>query len=108
MDASACRVVYIDDRFNTERWITREGFSTPVAPQRKVSEDLNGLPPDLQANVHAVLSVFSQGTRNCVAFPPSVDSMQPYFYVPLLYTTVDPYSLQSLCAALADPSLPNS
>jgi hypothetical protein len=64
MDASACRVVYIDDRFYTERWLTRDGLSTPTAPQRKVSEDLTGLPPDLQANIHAVLSVFSQGTKD--------------------------------------------
>jgi hypothetical protein len=64
MDASACRVVYIDDRFSTERWLTRESISTPTTPQRKVSEDPNGLPPDLQANVQAVLSVFSQGTKN--------------------------------------------
>ena len=64
MDASACRVVYIDDRFNTERWLTRDVLSTPTAPQWRVSEDLTGLPPDLQANVHAVLSVFSQGTKD--------------------------------------------
>ena len=62
MDASACRVVYIDDRFNTERWLTREGLSSPTTPQRKVPEDLNALPSDLRANVHAALSVFSQGT----------------------------------------------
>lgn len=61
MDASACRVVYIDDRFDAERWLTREGAATPTTPQRKVSDDLNDLPPDLQANVQAVLSVFSQG-----------------------------------------------
>ena len=66
MDASACRVVYIDDRFNTERWLARESLFSPNNPQKKVSEDINGLPPDLQANVHAVLSVFSQGmTESC-------------------------------------------
>jgi len=65
MDASACRVVYIDDRFNTERWLTREALSSFATPQRKVSGDLNGLPPDLRANVQAVLSIFSQGTGSC-------------------------------------------
>jgi hypothetical protein len=70
MDASACRVVYIDDRFNGERWLTREGLSTPTTPQRKVPGDLNGLPPDLQANVQAVLSVFSQGTKCYCEFSP--------------------------------------
>ena len=82
MDASACRVVYIDDRFNTERWLTREGLSTLVSPQKKASEDLNGLPPDLQANVHAVLSVFNQGTRDlfCIC---AVDPTLPNVYFSL-------------------------
>jgi hypothetical protein len=71
MDASACRVVYIDDRFNTERWLARENLVSATTPQRKVSEEINGLPPDLQANIHAVLSVFSQGmTNSCHIFPP--------------------------------------
>jgi hypothetical protein len=70
MDASACRVVYIDDRFNTERWLARENLFPPTTPQRKVSEDINGLPPDLQANIHAVLSVFSQGMTNSYYISP--------------------------------------
>jgi hypothetical protein len=83
MDASACRVVYIDDRFNTERWLTREGLSTLTTPQ-KVSGDLNGLPPDLQANVQAVLSVFSQGTKCCYEF--SIIDLSAYIF-PLLSGT---------------------
>ncbi len=61
MDASACRVVYIDDRFHTERWLSRDGLSTSASAQRKLSADISELPPDLQANVNAILSVFSQG-----------------------------------------------
>lgn len=62
MDPAACRVIYIDDRFNTERWISRDGLTTPATPQ-KASPDLefSKLPQDLQANVNAFLTVFNQG-----------------------------------------------
>src|SRR4051812_9099756 len=105
MDASACRVVYIDDRFNTERWLARESLLSPSHPQKKVSEDINGLPPDLQANIHAVLSVFSQGMANsCYISNP----LTLRFLIALLlcfwYATADPHSLQSLYVTLADHS----
>jgi hypothetical protein len=62
MDPAACRVIYIDDRFNTERWISRDGLATPATPQ-KTSPDIefSKLPQDLQANVNAFLTVFNQG-----------------------------------------------
>ncbi|KIV89109.1 hypothetical protein, variant [Exophiala mesophila] len=60
MDPGACRVMYIDERFNTERWISREGLS-PSTPQRKGSQvEFSDLPHDLQTNVNAFLSVFNQ------------------------------------------------
>ena len=64
MDPSACRVIYIDDRFNTERWISREGLSAsaPPTPQRTTAQaNFGELPADLQANVNAFLTVFNQG-----------------------------------------------
>jgi hypothetical protein len=61
MDPSACRVVYIDERFNTERWISRDGLS-PNTPTRAGSQvEFTALPPDLQMNVNAFLTVFNQG-----------------------------------------------
>ncbi|KPI42752.1 3',5'-cyclic-nucleotide phosphodiesterase regA [Cyphellophora attinorum] len=61
MDPSACRVIYIDSRFNTERWISRDGLSTPITPQKNNSDlEFSKLPPDLQANVNAFLTVFNQ------------------------------------------------
>jgi len=59
--AAACRVIYIDDRFPSERWLSRDGLSTPVTPQKRQSDDLHELPPELQANVSAILSFFHQG-----------------------------------------------
>ena len=107
MDASACRVVYIDDRFNTERCITRESLFPPTTPQRKVSGDIDGLPPDLQANIHAVLSVFSQGMTNSRYISPTLTLR---FLIPALlwYATADLPSLQFLYATLADRSPSNS
>jgi hypothetical protein len=84
MDASACRVVYIDDRFNTERWLARESLFSPTTPQRKLSEDINGLPPDLQANIHAVLSVFSQGMTNSYYISPPLPTLTLRFLIPAL------------------------
>ncbi|KAK5106425.1 3',5'-cyclic-nucleotide phosphodiesterase [Lithohypha guttulata] len=61
MDPSACRVIYIDERFNTERWISRDGIGPASYDKRKSSSaDFDELPPDLQANVNAFLSVFNQ------------------------------------------------
>jgi hypothetical protein len=62
MDPSACRVIYIDERFNTERWISREGL-TPATPKPASAPDFSELPPDLQANINAFLSVFNQGKQ---------------------------------------------
>ncbi|RMZ80977.1 hypothetical protein DV738_g2380, partial [Chaetothyriales sp. CBS 135597] len=61
MDPSACRVIYIDDRFNTEGWISRDGLA-PSTPHRAGSQQVvfSELPPDLQANVNAFLNVFNQ------------------------------------------------
>src|SRR5277367_5935660 len=61
MDAAACRVVYIDDRFHSEKWISREGSKTTITPQKASQTGLNDLPFDLQANVKAILSLFNQG-----------------------------------------------
>lgn len=61
MDPAACRVIYIDERFNTERWISRDGLM-PSTPQRAGSEvEFSDLPLDLQSNVNAFLTVFNQG-----------------------------------------------
>lgn len=67
MDPSACRVIYIDERFNTERWISRDGLRPSADRSRRPStSDFESLPPDLQINVDAFLSVFNQGTLpNC-------------------------------------------
>ncbi len=63
MDPAACKVIYIDERFNTERLISREGLS-PDTPQRAGSQvGFSDLPVDLQANVNAFLTVFNQGKR---------------------------------------------
>ncbi|KIW15448.1 hypothetical protein PV08_05494 [Exophiala spinifera] len=60
MDPAACRVIYIDERFNTERWISRDGLM-PSTPQRAGSEvEFSDLPLDLQSNVNAFLTVFNQ------------------------------------------------
>jgi len=62
MDPSACRVIYIDERFNTERWISRDGVASSTDKLRTPSTtDFEALPPDLQVNVDAFLSVFNQG-----------------------------------------------
>lgn len=61
MDPSACKVIYIDDRFNVERWITRDGLPTATSPKSGPQADFSDLPPDLQSNVNAFLSVFNQG-----------------------------------------------
>ncbi|KAK5939929.1 3',5'-cyclic-nucleotide phosphodiesterase [Knufia obscura] len=61
MDPSACRVIYIDERFNTERWISRDGIGPATDRLRRSStSDFELLPPDLQVNVNAFLSVFNQ------------------------------------------------
>jgi hypothetical protein len=64
MEPASCRVIYIDDRFPTEKWLNRDVMSSPTTHKR-VSEalalDLAELPPDLQANVNAILGVFNQG-----------------------------------------------
>ncbi|KAK6365416.1 3',5'-cyclic-nucleotide phosphodiesterase [Exophiala oligosperma] len=60
MDPAACKVIYIDERFNTERWISRDGLM-PSTPQRVGSEvEFSDLPLDLQSNVNAFLTVFNQ------------------------------------------------
>ncbi|KAK5465451.1 3',5'-cyclic-nucleotide phosphodiesterase [Exophiala xenobiotica] len=60
MDPAACRVIYIDERFNTDRWIHRDGLA-PNTPQRVGSEvEFSELPVDLQSNVNAFLTVFNQ------------------------------------------------
>jgi len=62
MDPSACRVIYIDERFNTERWISRDGIASSTDRLRTPStSDFEALPSDLQVNVDAFLSVFNQG-----------------------------------------------
>lgn len=70
MDPSACRVVYIDERFNTERWISRDGLS-PSTPQRVGSQvEFSDLPVDLQCNVNAFLTVFNQGEPTTAIYHP--------------------------------------
>lgn len=79
MDPAACRVIYIDDRFNTERWISRDGLGPVPRNQRKMSTaDFEDLPEDLQANVNAFLSVFNQGmfAVTFLLVEPSTDSDQ--------------------------------
>lgn len=92
MDPAACRVIYIDDRFNTERWISRDGLGPVPRNQRKMSTaDFEDLPEDLQANVNAFLSVFNQG----MFFP--TFPLKPFSNLH-----------QSTSAALAEHSPPNS
>lgn len=64
MEAASCRVIYIDDRFSTEKWLSRDAASPTSGNNRlnqSLSVDLAELPLDLQANVNAILGVFSQG-----------------------------------------------
>ncbi|KAG9777916.1 HD-domain/PDEase-like protein, partial [Aureobasidium melanogenum] len=62
MDPAACRVIYIDERFNGETWISREGLAaeSPRNQRRASQVDCTSLPPDLQSNVNAFLTVFNQ------------------------------------------------
>ncbi|EXJ79585.1 3',5'-cyclic-nucleotide phosphodiesterase [Capronia epimyces CBS 606.96] len=60
MDPAACRVVYIDERFDTERWISREALSPGSSHRRGSQFDFSDLPADLQSNISAFLSVFNQ------------------------------------------------
>jgi len=62
MDPSACRVIYIDERFNTEKWISRDGLGSSDRLRRSSISVFEALPADLQVNVDAFLSVFNQGT----------------------------------------------
>jgi hypothetical protein len=64
MDPASCRVIYIDDRFPAEKWLNRDVLSSPTTNKRvneALALDLADLPPDLQANVNAILCVFNQG-----------------------------------------------
>jgi hypothetical protein len=64
MDPASCRVIYIDDRFPAEKWLTRDLMASPTTKKRindMLALDLEGLSLDLQANVTAVLGVFNQG-----------------------------------------------
>jgi len=64
MDPASCRVIYIDDRFPTEKWLNRDVMSSPTTNKRvneALALDLAELPPDLQANVNAIMGVFNQG-----------------------------------------------
>ena len=78
MDAAACRVIYIDDRFDTEKWLSREAPATPISPSKSHQTDFNELPPDLRANVNAILSVFSQGMENRVLVGPVIMHRCPF------------------------------
>ena len=59
MDANQCRVLYIDDRFPSERWLSRN--STASGYDSNLSNRGALLPVELQTNVDAILQVFSQG-----------------------------------------------
>lgn len=67
MDPASCRVIYIDDRFPAEKWLTRDTMSSSTTNNRvrhALSLDLAELPLDLQANVNAILGVFNQGENS--------------------------------------------
>jgi hypothetical protein len=69
MDPASCRVIYIDDRFPAEKWLTRDAVSSPTTNKRihqGLALDSAELPPDLQANVNATLGVFNQGKKSIV------------------------------------------
>jgi len=68
MDPASCRVIYIDDRFPAEKWLTRDmvpSSTTNNGINQALALDLAELSLDLQANVNAVLGVFNQG-KNCL------------------------------------------
>ena len=69
MEAASCRVIYIDDRFTTEKWLTRDTTSPTTGSNHRLNQglslDLAELPLDLQANINAILGVFSQGMILC-------------------------------------------
>ena len=63
--ASTCRVIYIDDRFETEEWLPRAALSSPTSSHRPQQIAAgSSLPVDLQTNVEAILSVFNQGKHS--------------------------------------------
>lgn len=69
MDPASCRVIYIDDRFPAEKWLTRDVVSSPTTNNKAkeaLALELAELPPELQANVNAVLGVFNQGNNPTV------------------------------------------
>lgn len=59
MDANQCRVLYIDDRFPTEKWLSRNSIAS--GHESNVSTRGMVLPVELQTNIDAILQVFSQG-----------------------------------------------
>lgn len=64
MDPASCRVVYIDDRFPAEKWLTRDMLSSLTTNNKSnhaLGPGFAELPVDLQANVSAILGVFNQG-----------------------------------------------
>ena len=58
MDPSSCRLAYLDDRFPTDKWLSKG--STSYSQDILQSQRMN-LPADLQANLDAILQIFSQG-----------------------------------------------
>ena len=64
MEHSTCRVIYIDDRFKSERWIQRDAGASGA--RSRTSDILDD--PELANNVQAILSVFSQG-KDCATLP---------------------------------------
>jgi hypothetical protein len=77
MDPASCRVIYIDDRFPAEKWLNRDMVASPTTnnqTQRILSLELAEPAWDLQANVNAILEVFSQGT-NSLGLPMATDEI---------------------------------
>ena len=66
MEPASCLVIYIDDRFTVEKWLSRDRLNlsstlTDTKTSPEFSNQLDDIPEDLETNVNAILAVFNQG-----------------------------------------------
>ena len=60
MDANQCRVVYVDDRFTADRWVSRGSMSSTFSEPTYSARGM-AIPSELQPNVDALMQIFTQG-----------------------------------------------
>lgn len=59
MDANQCRVVYVDDRFIADRWVSRGSMSSTFSEPTYSARGM-AIPSELQPNVDALMQIFTQ------------------------------------------------